>query len=137
MNEFCAIMGLLNLEHIEEAILDRKRVAKEYTKLLGDRKGIRIFEQDLGNITSNYAYYPVLITEESNYTRDEIYIELTRNGIFARKYFYPVTADQSCFNNKYRNINIPVARRLSDRILVLPIYEGLSNEDVDRIVKYL
>ncbi|MCR5421563.1 MAG: DegT/DnrJ/EryC1/StrS family aminotransferase, partial [Lachnospiraceae bacterium] len=51
------------------------------------------------------------------------------------KYFYPLTSDQACFKNKYRNVYLPNARLLAQQILSLPIYEGLSKETIDRIVE--
>ncbi|MBQ3394485.1 MAG: DegT/DnrJ/EryC1/StrS family aminotransferase, partial [Oscillospiraceae bacterium] len=67
-------------------------------------------------------------------SRDALYEKLKQKGIFSRKYFYPVTSDQACFKNKYRNIDIPVARALASQVLTLPLYEGLSLLDVNRIV---
>lgn len=134
MNEFCAIMGLLNLVHVDASIADRKRVHDRYIELLRGKKGIHVFEQDVESFVRNYAYFPVLFSDNAPLSRDELYDKLASNGIHARKYFYPLTADHACFKNKYRNIEIPVARRLSNNILLLPIYEGLSDEDVDRIV---
>ena len=66
-------------------------------------------------------------------TRNEIYEKLKENGVHARKYFYPVTSDQACFKNKYRYIDIPCARSLAEQVLTLPLYEGLSDEEVDMI----
>lgn len=134
MNEFSAIMGLLNLKHVEGSIVDRKRVYDKYVDLLKQKSGIRIFEQELESFEENYAYFPILITEDYPISRDEVYNRLASNGIHARKYFYPLTADQACFKNKYRSAEISVARKLSDRILVLPMYEGLEEEDINRIV---
>jgi len=137
MNELCAIMGLLNLERIDEAIADRRRVYDKYKELLQGKKDIRVFEQENESVTHNYAYFPVLISSEdrTENKRDEVYSRLINNGIYARKYFYPLTADQACFKNRYRDVCIPVARRLSDAILVLPIYEGLADEDIERIYR--
>lgn len=133
MNEFCAVMGLLNLGHIDEAISDRARAAKRYAQLLSDKRGIRIFEQKSDEITKNYAYYPILINEDAPYTRDELYERLKANGVFARKYFYPITADQACFKNRYKDADISVARKLSKKVLTLPLYEGLSDWEIDEI----
>lgn len=46
----------------------------------------------------------------------------------------PLTSDQACFKNKYKNMKLDVAKDLSNRVLVLPMYEGLAFEDVDRIL---
>lgn len=133
MNEFCAIMGLCNLRHIDRAMQARKHITENYIKRLSEIEGIEILE---GNekATKNYAYFPILVTDTYKSSRDGIYEKLKEHGIHARKYFFPVTSDQACFKNKYRGINIPCARRLAEQVLTLPLYEGLSDEDVDMIV---
>ena len=136
MNEFSAITGLLNLKYIDDAIADRKRVHDRYEELLLETDGIRRFERSEDTIP-NYAYYPIIIEDNSEKNRDEIYKELLDSGIHARKYFYPVTADQECFEDRYKNADISVARELAKKIILLPIYEGLKEPDIYRIVKRL
>lgn len=133
MNEFCAIMGICNLKHIDEAIKDRGRVYKEYVDRLEKIKGIEVFK---GNqkASNNYAYFPILVTDDYKISRDDLYEKLKKNKIYSRKYFYPLTSDQACFKNKYRDIRISTARALSSRVLTLPIYEKLPEEYIDRIM---
>lgn len=132
MNEFCAIMGLCNLRHIDRAMQERKRIVERYIKLLSEIEGLKILG---GNekATKNYAYFPILVTDTYKSNRDKIYEKLKEHGVHARKYFFPVTSDQACFKNKYKGINIPCARQLAGQVLTLPLYEGLSDEDVDMI----
>ncbi len=133
MNEFCAIMGLCNLKHINEAFNSRRRAYEYYKKKIEEIEGIEVFEGD-DKASKNYAYFPVLVKEEYKSDRDALYDKLKEKKIFSRKYFYPVTSDQACFKNKYRDIDIPNARYLSGQVLTLPIYEGLTDNDIDRIV---
>ena len=133
MNEFSAIMGLCNLKHIEDAISNRKTIYEHYRQRLEIIDNIRIIEAGVPE-NKNYAYLPVEITGSALGLRNDIYNTLKDNRIHARKYFYPITADQACFRNRYKNDNLESARRLSDNVLVLPIYEGLEISDVDRIV---
>ncbi len=63
-------------------------------------------------------------------TRNEVYDIMSREGIYARKYFYPLTSDQECFGLAYMNNDLPVARELARQILCLPIYEGLNEVDI-------
>ena len=111
MNEFCAIMGLCNLQHVDEAIARRKVICEEYERQLRDVSGIRMFEKK-SEVKQNYGYFPVLIEEEYPFSRDELYEKLKKIGIYTRKYFYPVTADQVCFKNKYRDIEVKVSREI-------------------------
>lgn len=136
MNEFCAAMGLCNLDHIEEEREKRKRVAEKYEELLADCPGIRMV-RGREDATRNYAYFPILIEEGFGCTRDQAYDALRQQGIRGRKYFYPLASDQACFRNKYHDVELPVARDASDRILVLPLYGELELGDVERIVGIL
>lgn len=137
MNEFAAAMGLCNLRHIEEEMEKRKRVVDRYRELFKDISGIRCLEIQK-DIQWNYAYFPILIDEaEFGKTRDEVYDWLQENNIFSRKYFYPLTSDQACFRNKYKNAWIETARRIAKQILVLPLYADLALEDVERIVELI
>ena len=137
MNEFCAIMGLCNLKHLPEAIADRKRVHAEYCKGLSGVKGIRVFDTENDDTTRNYAYFPIEVEEDYPLTRDELYDKLAENGVHVRKYFYPVTADQACFKNMYKNVEISSARMLSEKALVLPIYEKMESVSIDRIMEII
>ena len=60
---------------------------------------------------------------------------LAKNGIGARKYFYPLTNTFECFHNKYDVDETPVALHVAKRVLTLPLYSDLALEDVDRICK--
>lgn len=132
MNEFAAIMGLCNLNHIEEAFADRKKRHEYYRSKLADVQGIRLFDE-IEDAAKNYAYFPILIEAEYGKNRDELYDLLRENNIYARKYFCPLTSDQACFKNKYRDADIQVARRLADHVLVLPLYEDLEMDSIDKI----
>ncbi|MBE5927744.1 MAG: DegT/DnrJ/EryC1/StrS family aminotransferase [Lachnospiraceae bacterium] len=119
MNEFQAAMGLCNLKHIEAEIEKRKAVVELYNELLADCEWIRLNKIN-ENIKSNFAYYPVVF--DTKEIRDNVYTALRKKNIYARKYFYPVTADAACFKNKYKKEAIDKARYYSDRVLVLPLY---------------
>lgn len=129
MNEFQAIMGICNLRHIDEEMKRRSYLIKRYIENLQDLNDIYIIPHKDG-IKSNYAYFPIFI---KNGKRDEIYMELKRNDIYARKYFYPLSSDQACFKNKYKAVRLENARCVAQGILVLPLYADLALEDVDRI----
>ncbi len=131
MNEFQAAMGICNLRHVDDEIEKRKKVVERYKERLSDIKGIKLNEEK-ENVKSNYAYFPVLF-DGYKANRDEIYEELKKNNIFARKYFYPLTNDAQCYKNKFNVEETPTAKYISERILTLPLYADLELSDVDRI----
>lgn len=130
MNEFQAAMGLCNLRYIDSEILSRKQKVSLYERELRDVSGIRILEKSI-NTKYNYAYFPILIDEEKyGMTRDQLYDLLKLKNVFSRKYFYPLTSDQACFKNKYKNVSLECARYCSARILVLPLYADLDEKHI-------
>jgi dTDP-4-amino-4,6-dideoxygalactose transaminase len=136
MNEFAAIMGLCNLKHIDQAISGRKKRYDYYKEKLQGIRGIRFFEKGQ-DATNNYAYFPIIVEDDYGKTRDELYDYLKENNIYSRKYFYPLTSDQACFKNKYKNIPLDHARELSKKVLVIPFYETLEMETQDEIIQLI
>lgn len=136
MNEFCAIMGLCNLNYIDQGIKERKIRHELYYEELKGTNGISFF-QDNDNIVKNYAYCPIILNDEYPISRNELYDKLRENDIYARKYFYPLTTEQTCFKNKYKNISLENARILSNNVLVLPLYEELEEEKIRGICKVI
>lgn len=133
MNEFCAAMGLCNLRHVDVEIAKRKAVTERYREHLEGVKGIRLNPVQDG-VVSNYSYFPVVFDEKVfGASRNEVFDALAREGIGARKYFYPITNSFECFHGKYDVNETPVALHISERILTLPMYADLALEDVDRI----
>ena len=135
MNEFCAAMGLCNLRHVDEEIAKRKAVVERYREHLEGVEGLRLNVQQ-PEVRSNYAYFPVVFDENLfGASRNEVMDALAKNGIGARKYFYPLTNTFKCFHNKYDVDATPVALHVAKRVLTLPLYADLALEDVDRICK--
>lgn len=133
MNEFCAAMGLCNLRHIEAEIEKRRQVVERYNMHLQGVEGIQLNTVQM-DVKTNYSYFPVLFDAEKFGTdRDEVYKQLAENNIIARKYFYPLTNSFSCFEEKYDVNETPIALRISESVLTLPLYADLTMEEVDRI----
>ncbi len=83
---------------------------------------------------SNYSYFPIVIDEEVfDKSRDDVFNTLAENGIYSRKYFYPLTNAFDCYRDKFDANDTPVALKISLSVLTLPLYPDLPLSDVDRI----
>ncbi len=133
MNEFSAIMGLCNLKHLEGAIADRKRAFGYYIDQIKNIKGLRVLVRE-NDIVHNYAYLPIVVEDEYPLSRDELYEKMLEEGICPRKYFYPLTCDQECYEGGFMGADVKIARSLSSKIMVLPLFEGISDEQINRIL---
>ena len=133
MNEFAAAMGICNLRHIDEEIAKRKSVVERYRERLSGKNGITICKPQ-SDVQTNYAYFPVLFDKDVyGLSRDEIMDNLAKEGIGARKYFYPITNTFDCYKDIYDANQTPVALEISKKVLTLPLYADLTVEVVDRI----
>ena len=137
MNEFCAAMGICNLRHVDDEIAKRKEVVARYRFHLEGIEGLQL-NAIQPEVKSNYAYFPVVFEEKVfGSSREEVFEELAKNDIMARKYFYPLTNTFSAFHGKYNVLETPVALHISKRVLTLPLYADLALEDVDRICEII
>lgn len=130
MNEFSAVMGLCNLNYVEKNIKLREQKVMLYLSELSEEKHI-ITNKYRDDVKYNYGYFPVQF--ESKEMRDSVYDCLKKKDIYTRKYFYPLTSDAACFKNKYKDLPLQYARKVSDTVLVLPLYPDLENADIARI----
>ena len=133
MNEFQAAMGICNLRHLEEEIAKRGKLVECYRSRLGGVEGLKLcYDQE--NVRPNYSYFPVVF-DCYKYTRDEVFAKLKDANIIARKYFYPLVNDFTCYKKlpTAGKEKTPVAAYIADRVLTLPLYADLSTEDVNRI----
>jgi len=140
MTEFQAALGLLQLKYFDEAIKKRKNIFDLYFNELSGSKGIKLLSRNKENIKYNYAYFPVFIDKNIfGVSRDKIYEELKKNDIYTRRYFYPLISQFSTYKElpSAKKENLPVAEKIAEQVLCLPIYPDLKNEDILRIIKII
>ena len=136
MDEIRSAYGLLNLRQVDAAIEARHQVAIRYREALRDVEGITFWD-DLPGVKHNYSYFPIFVdAEKYGMTRDELYFKMKSQGILGRRYFYPLISEFST----YRGLpsaapeNLPVAHKMADEVICLPMHHALSEEDVERII---
>jgi dTDP-4-amino-4,6-dideoxygalactose transaminase len=139
MNEFQAALGVLQLQHIDAAIEERKNIALLYREQLKDIDGITILS-DSPNVKHNYSYFPLLIDSE-NYgmTRDDLYEKLREKNIYVRRYFYPLISQFPMYRDldSAKPGKLFVAERITEQILCLPIYPGLRQDVIAEICELI
>lgn len=137
MDEIRSAYGLLNLKQVDQAIAKRKHISELYKAALKDVPGIR-FLHDSEGVHHNYSYFPIFISaEEYGMTRDAVYNKLKKNNILARRYFYPLISNFPVYRGleSANPTNLPIATKLADQVLCLPMYADLTDNDVSRILQ--
>ncbi len=134
VDEVRSAYGLLNLKQVDAAIAARQKVAVSYREALRNTPGIRFFD-DMPGVRHNYSYFPIFIdAKEYGMTRDELYFKMKEQGVWGRRYFYPLISTFST----YRGLpsatpeNLPVATKMANEVICLPMHHMLTDEDIQR-----
>ncbi len=128
MSELHAAMGLCILPMVDQLIDKRRQITAWYDTLIGDSK-LRHPEVPPG-VEYNYSYYPVIFpgTEDMLKARKA----LQEQDIFPRRYFYP-SLNTLPYLQQAGYKACPVSESMALRVLCLPLYHELEQEDIKRI----
>ena len=139
MDEIRSAYGLLNLKQVDTAIAARQQIANAYRRALRDVKGIT-FMDDIPGVRHNYSYFPIFIDKEKyGMTRDELYFKMKEQGVWGRRYFYPLISEFSTYRGlKSSNPHdLPIAHKIADSVICLPMHNYLQKDDIDRIISLI
>lgn len=125
MSELQAAMGLSILPDMPKIKQGRKRAVDQYLKLL-DFEPFRAMKLR-GGTQWNYSYFPIIFDDESHLQACVTNLEAI--GVFPRRYFYP-----SLNTIPYlKGGSMPVSEHIASRILCLPLYHDISEDEVSLI----
>lgn len=136
MDEMRSAYGLLNLKQVDAAIEARHQVALKYRSTLQNIEGITFWD-DIPGIKHNYSYFPIFVNAEKyGMTRDELYFKMKEQGILGRRYFYPLISDFAPYRGlpSATKANLPVATKMANEVICLPMHHGLTDGDIERII---
>lgn len=136
MDEIRSAYGLLNLKQVDAAIAARQKVAVAYRKALRNVDGISFWD-DMPGVRHNYSYFPIFVdAEKYGMTRDELYMKMKDQGVWSRRYFYPLISEFSTYRGleSSRPENLPNAHMMADTVICLPMHHALREEEINRII---
>lgn len=129
MSELNAAMGLAVFPHLEKIIADRKNSCALYDSLLS--------EADLRKPTwregteETFSYYPVVFPTEARLL--EVQKKLNQSEIFPRRYFFPSLGKLPYVGKS----ELPVTDDISGRVMCLPLFVGIGEENITRICRII
>ena len=82
-----------------------------------------------------FAYMPILLTNHLCGKIDKIKANMEKRGVYVRRYFYPLLSDSVGIGaHAKKNIEgFANAKDIAGRVLCLPLYNDMFEEDVDQI----
>lgn len=129
MTEVHAAIGIANLKYLDAALEDRKRKYAIYKDALSKDSSLSFQKINEG---CNYSYFPVIFEDEASLLK--VQAKLNEHHIFPRRYFWPSV---NTFTKLVPYVPMPVSEDIARRILCLPLYYTLSEENVERIIKII
>lgn len=139
MNEMQAALGLVQLKHHHINIQKRKAIAETYRNELAEVNGISVLHEP-EHTKTNYAYFPIFVNEqEYGMSRNQLYEKLKQNNIYGRRYFFPLISEFSMYKgiDSAKPSNLPVATKMANEVICLPIYPDLQQTEVSKILEIL
>jgi dTDP-4-amino-4,6-dideoxygalactose transaminase len=122
MSEPAAAMGLTSLESLDDFVAVNRRNHGAYREALQGVPGLSLVEYDPAE-RNNYQYIVVEVDgDRAGLTRDELVRVLVREGVLARRYFYPGCHRMEPYRSLYPHawLLLPQTERMTARVMSLP-----------------
>jgi perosamine synthetase len=143
--ELAAAVGVAQLERLDELLAARARVAAAYDERLGelgapagegDPNGLVLPCRDRGEERRSWFVYAVRLPTAAD--RDAVVADLANRGIEAKAYM-PSIHLMPHYRERfgYRDGQFPVAEDASARLLSLPFFPAMTEEQVERVFEAL
>lgn len=130
MSELHAAMGLVNVRYIDEILKERKKIISFYEDNLSFDKFKTLKLRK--NLEWNYSYYPLVFENQELMLRVKASLEL--NEIIPRRYFFPSLNKLPYIKTDF---NLKFSEHTSSSVLCIPIYYGLVELDLKKIVSII
>lgn len=135
MSEFHAIIGLYNLRRLDALLQERARKARYYIEQIRTHTQSEPPPWPEG-VTHTFKDFTVLVPESLSDRRDAVIALLKERGIETRAYFCPPVHEQWFFRG-FADRPLPRTEALSRRVITLPFYTTITEEEMECIVKTL
>jgi len=132
MTDFQAALGLSQLKKLEYFLKRREEIVKIYMEELAD---VPFVELPISRPHVRHAWHIFTVLVRKGINRDEFILHLRERGIGAAVHYIPVYKF-SYYREKFgfRPEDFPVAEDISERIVTLPLFPKMADEDVMRVV---
>jgi dTDP-4-amino-4,6-dideoxygalactose transaminase len=135
MSELHAIVGIHNLARLDRLVEARQQKAAFYIEQVRRRTSFRVMAAPR-NVVSTYKDFTIELPTALKPHREAIMAQLSAQGVETRAYFYPPIHEQQFFR-RYADRPLPVTEDLSRRVITLPFWSTISEDDMVRVVDAL
>ncbi len=135
LNEIQSALGLAQLKRLEKWIKIREKIFTVYSKELS--KLPLILPKKFKNFRSSNHLYVIQTLDRSGKIRDKLYNFLKKKKIEANLHYIPIHTQPYYKKIGFKNYKFPNANLYYKRCLSIPMFAGLKNRDLEKVIKYI
>ena len=117
----------VKLSDLENQNIRRREIAKKYITEIKTSNVLLPY----WDLSVNHVFHQFVIKSEN---RDELQSYLLKNGVQTDIHYPVAITKQKCYS-VYSDFNFPITFKLHEKMLSLPIYPKLLDEDIDVVIK--
>lgn len=137
MSDVNAVIGVTQLKHLDGWVSSRRKLAKEYGKLLTDIPQIQL-PCERPYAKHNYYKYPCLVQPNSPLSSDKMKKELADRGVLCGMGVFWPPLNRTTFYKRFASARgYPVADQVLKRQLCLPMYSSMTERDIDYVAEQI
>jgi len=136
MNDLQAALGIAQMKRLDKFITIRHLLKQRYHELLKDLSLITP-AQSSDSYSSLHLYPVQLKLEQLSKSHNQIFDELRKNGVGVNLHYIPIHMQPYFQNMGFKKGNFPIVEDYYSRAISIPIYQGLTTELQDKVVKVL
>ncbi len=130
MTDMQAALGMSQLSRVEEFIKRRREIAKQYNEFFARMDSVETIPEESNEFHSYHLY---VIKVEDAKTRLRLFEHLESKGIFCQVHYIPIYWHPYYRESGYEKEMLSQVELFYDRILSLPIYPALTDDDIQFI----
>jgi dTDP-4-amino-4,6-dideoxygalactose transaminase len=128
MSEIAALLATLRLESFDAVMARRTRLMELYRQALPE-----LHFQPPKTYRQAHQFTPTLLPHGMAPYRPMIQAEMRRMGVESASYFSPHVAEQDYFRDRVDLASLPVTKDVASRALTLPLFDTLTNQEVQEV----
>ena len=134
MTDFQAALILSQLEKLPEFSKRRKEIVQQYNEAFKEIPEIIVQKEIQESDTTRHLYLIQLDLDKLSATRLEIFEALKAENICCNVHYIPVYYFPYYQNLGYQKGLCPNAEKLYERIITIPLYFGMTDQDVKSVI---
>jgi perosamine synthetase len=136
LSDLACALGLAQLEHLDEMLAGRARVAAAYGEALSGIEGLQLPCPEIGQVRRGWFVYVVQLP--AGFDRDGVVRALGERSIPSKPYF-PAVHLMSYYREQFghREGEFPVCEDVAARSIALPFFPEMTETQVEQVAEAL